>query len=56
MTLVSKNLYNDNLADIVDKYHSTTKMKPVDAKSSICINFNKENNKEDQVIKISNRC
>ena len=44
-------MYIDKLDDIVSKssntYHSTVKMKPVDVKSSICIDFNKENNKED---------
>ena len=45
MTSVSKNVYTDNLADIVrkynTKYHSTIKTKPADVKSSIHINFNK---------------
>ena len=51
MTSVSKNVYIENLADIVNKYnntyHSKIKMKPVDVKSSTYIDFNKENNKED---------
>ena len=51
MTSISKNMYVDKLADIVNKYnntyHSTIKMKPVDVKSSTYIDFNKENNKED---------
>ena len=45
-----KNVYIDNLLDMVNKYnntyHSTTKMKLVDVKWSTCIDFNKENNKE----------
>ena len=45
MTSVSKNVYTDNLADIVlkynTKYHSTIKTKPADVKSSTQINFNK---------------
>ena len=49
MTSVSKNVYIDTLADIVNKnknkYHRTIKMKPVDINSSTCIDFNKENNK-----------
>ena len=48
MISISKNLYIDKLGDIVNKYnniyHSTIKMKPVDVKSSIYIDSNKENN------------
>ena len=44
-------MHNDNLDDIVEKfnnkYHSTTKMKLVEVKSSIYFDFYKENNKED---------
>ena len=32
MTSVSKNLYIDKLDDVVNKYQSTIKMKPVDVK------------------------
>ena len=50
MTSVSKNVYIDTLADIVNKnknkYHRTIKMKPVDVNSSTYIDFNKENNKQ----------
>ena len=50
MTSMSKNVYIDKLDDIVNKYnntyHSTIKMKPVAVKLSICIDFNKENNKD----------
>ena len=50
MTSISKNVYIDKLGDIVNKYnnacHGAIKMKPVDVKSSIYIDFNKENNKE----------
>ena len=57
MTLLSKNVYIDKLANIVNKYnnryHSTIKMKPDDVKSSIYIDFNKENNKEDSKFKDS---
>ena len=56
MTLVSKNVYIDKLADIVNKYnntyHSTIKIKPVDVKSSSNIDFNKESNKEDPKFKV----
>ena len=34
-------------------YHSTTKMKPVDVRSSTYIYFNKENNKEDPKFEVS---
>ena len=51
MTSISKNVYINQLADIVNKYnnsyHSTIKMKSVDLKSSTYIDFNQENNKED---------
>ena len=49
MTSVSKNLYINNLDDIVNKYniyHRTIKMKPFDVKSSTYIDFDKKNNKE----------
>ena len=51
MTSVSKNVYINDLADIVNKYnsiyYSTIKMKLADVKSSTYVDFNKENNKED---------
>ena len=47
MTSISKNIYIDKLDDLVNKYnntyHRTTKMKPVDVKSSTYIEFNNEN-------------
>ena len=50
MTSISKNVHIDKLDDIVSKsnntYHRTIKMKPVGVKSSIYIDFDKENNKE----------
>ena len=53
-------MYIDKLDDInkcnVNKYnniyHRTIKMKSVDVKSSICIDFNKENNKEGPKLKV----
>ena len=50
MTLISKNVYIDKLDNIVNKYHytyhTTNKMKPVNAKSNTYINSGKEiNNK-----------
>ena len=48
MIAVSKNVYIDNLSDIVNKYnntyHKTTKMKPVDVKNNTHIDFGKEVN------------
>ena len=45
MTSIPKNVYIDKLDDIVNKYnstyHSTTKMKPVDAKSNTYIDSSK---------------
>ena len=58
MTSVSKNVYIDKLDDVVNKYnntyHSTIKMKPVDAKSKTYIDFNKENNMEGPNFKVGN--
>ena len=55
MTSIS-NVYVDKLDDIVNKYnniyHSTTKMKPVDVKSSTYIDSSKEINDEDAKLKI----
>ena len=49
MTSISKNVHINKLDNIVNKYsnthHRTIKMKPVDLKSSIYIDFNKENHK-----------
>ena len=51
-------MYVDKLDDIVNKYnntyHRTIKMKPVDVKWSIYIDFNKENNKEGPKFKVGN--
>ena len=50
MTSISKNVYIDKLDEIVNKYnntyHRTIKMKPVDVKSNIYIDFKKENNRK----------
>ena len=49
--LIPKNVYIDKLDNIVTEYnntyHSTIKMKPVDAKSSTYIDFNVENYDKD---------
>ena len=51
MTSVSKNVYIDNLDDIMDEnnntYHITIKMKPVDVKDNTHIDFKKEVNDKD---------
>ena len=55
MTSISKNVYIDKLDDVVNKYnktYKTIKMKPVDVKPSIYIDFNKENNKEGPKFKV----
>ena len=44
MSTVSKNVYVGSLDDIADKhnntYHRTIEMKPIDVKTSVCIDFN----------------
>ena len=56
MTSISKNVYIDKLDDIVNKYnnryHRTIKIKPVDEKPRIYIDFNKKNNKEGLKFKV----
>ena len=56
MISISKNVYIDKLDDVVHKYnntyHSTIKMKPVNAKSSTYINSSKESNDKDPKFKI----
>ena len=56
MTSISKKVYIDKLDDVVNKYsntyHRTTKMNPVDIKSSTYIDFIEEINDEDPKFKI----
>ena len=56
MTSISKNVYIDRLDGIFNKYnntyHRTIRMKPVDVKPSIYIDFNKKNNKEGRIFKV----
>ena len=56
MTSKPKNVHIDKLDDIVNKYnnkyHRTIKMNPVDVKSSIYFDFNKEHNKEGLKFKV----
>ena len=57
MTSVSKTVYIEKFNDIVSKYnntyHRTIKVKLLDVKPSIYIDFNKENNKETPKFKVS---
>ena len=56
MTSISKNVYIDKLNDIGNKcnntYHRAIKMKPVDVKPNMYIDFNKENIKEGPKFKV----
>ena len=56
MTLISKNVYIDNLNDIVNEYnntyHNTIKMKPNDVKDNTYINTDKEINNKDPKFKV----
>ena len=56
MTSISKNVHIDKLDDRVSKYNNTyyrtIKMKPVDVKPSMFIDFNNENNKEGSKFKV----
>ena len=53
---MSKNVYIDKLDGIFNKYnntyHNTTKMKPIDVKSSTSVDSSKENNDKDPKFKI----
>ena len=55
MTSISKNVYIDKLADIVDKYsskYSTIKMRALDVNSTRHVNFGVENIKTDPKFKV----
>ena len=56
MTSISKKMYINKLVDIVNKYNTayrnTVTMKPVDVKSSTCIDFDKTNNKHGPKFKL----
>ena len=55
MTSVSRNVYNDKLDDIVNRYnytyYETIKMKPVDVKDNTYIDFGKKVNNENPKFK-----
>ena len=59
MTSISKNVYIDKLDDIVHKYnntyHTTIKMKPINAKDNTYINTAKEINSKDPKFKVGYR-
>ena len=56
MASISKTVYVDKLDYIVNKYnntyHRTIKMKPVEVKPSMHVDFNKDNNKESPKFKV----
>ena len=56
MTSISKNVYIDKLDDIVKEYkntyHTSIKMKPVDVKDNIYIDFKKESNDKNPKFKV----
>ena len=56
MTSISKNMYNDKLYEVVkkynNKYHRTIKIKSDNEKSSMYIDFNKNNDKRNPKFKI----
>ena len=58
MTSISKNVYINKLDDIVNEYnntmHRTTKMKPIDVKDNMYIDFGKEVNDNDPKFKVGN--
>ena len=58
MTSISKSVYIDKVDDIVNgysnTYHSTNKMKPIDVKSIISIDYSKKINDKDPIFRIGN--
>ena len=56
MTSLSKNVYNDKLDDVFNKYNNTyhraIKMKPFDVKPSTYIDSSKENNDKDPPLEL----
>ena len=59
MPSISKNVYIDELDDIVDEYnntyHRTIKMKPIDVKDGTYINIDEEVNDKDPNFKVGDR-
>ena len=56
MTAISKNVYTDQLDDIVNEYnntyHRTIKMKPIDVKDNTYIDFKKDTNDKNPIFKV----
>ena len=56
MAAVSKNVYIDNLDDIINEYkntfHRTIKMKPIEIKGNTYIDFTKEVNDKDFIFRV----
>ena len=56
MTSISKNVYIDQLDDLVNEYnntyHSSIKMEPIDIKENTYINIDKEVNDKDPTFKV----
>ena len=52
MTSISKNVYIDKLDEYNNTYHTTIKMKPIDAKDNTYINTSKEINNKDPKFKV----
>ena len=59
MNSISRNVHSNKLHDMLNKYnytyHSITRMKLADVKSSTYIDFNKENNKENPKFEVGDR-
>ena len=59
MTTNSKNLYNDVLNDIANKYNNTIhriiKMKPIDVTDKSSVEYNEDSNKRNPKFKVGDR-
>ena len=55
MTATGKNVYYDVLDDVVNKYNSTIKMKPIDVKNDNKRVYIDEHNKKDSRFKVGDR-
>ena len=60
MPSFTNNVYIDKIDDIVSKYnntyHRTNKIKSIDVKPNMYINFNEEYNKERCKFKVGDKC
>ena len=55
MTATGKNVYYDVLDDVVNKYNSTIKMRPIDVKNDNKRVYIDEHNKKDSRFKVGDR-